>query len=101
MDNRKTDQAERRKKLLWRAGHRGMKELDLVLGGFVASRIDALDDAGLDHVEQIINMDDTQLYDWIIGKVPLPDGIGNPLLKELLDVRFRPSDYSSARDQAS
>jgi len=35
------DDSFRRKRLLWRATHRGIKEMDLILGGFAPRHIDA------------------------------------------------------------
>ena len=41
----------RRRKLLFRSWHRGMREMDLILGGFADADIAALTDAELDQYE--------------------------------------------------
>jgi len=40
----------RRKRLLWRASHRGIREMDLILGGFATARIDTMTPAELDQL---------------------------------------------------
>lgn len=78
----------RRKRVLWRASHRGMREMDLLLGGFARARIGALDGPGLDALEAIIAIPDQTLFAWATGEeAPLPEQ-ASPLLGELL--AFRP-----------
>ena len=50
----KESASARRKRLLWRASHRGTREMDLLLGGFARNRIEHLNDAELDELEAII-----------------------------------------------
>jgi antitoxin CptB len=38
----------RRKRLLWRANHRGMREMDLLLGGFARTHMERLTESELD-----------------------------------------------------
>ncbi len=77
--------ATRRKRLLWRANHRGIKEMDLLLGGFVCARIDAMTEAQLDALETIVDVPDRQLLAWATRQEALPDG--PPLLLEMLSHR--------------
>ena len=88
MNDTDTELELRRKKLQWRAEHRGMKEMDLLLGRFVALKIAGLDKAGLDLLEEIINTEDPALYGWLIHKEPLPKGHGNYLLDELMAMDY-------------
>ena len=41
----------RLKRLKMRAGHRGIKEMDLILGGWAARNLETADDATLDRIE--------------------------------------------------
>ena len=61
------------KRLRMRAWHRGMKEMDLLLGNFVDARIEAMTDAEIDHLEELMSEEDQDLYRWISGGEPAPD----------------------------
>jgi antitoxin CptB len=52
---------------VWRAGHRGMKELDLVLGAFARARVPGMDGDALAHFESLLAEADTDLFDWVMG----------------------------------
>lgn len=82
------DDSIRRKRLLWRATHRGIREMDLILGGFVARHIAGLDSMQLDELEAIMDIPDQDMLAWATKQVPLPDGRGSPLMLRILD--FRP-----------
>lgn len=63
----------RRRKLLFRATHRGTKENDLLLGGYVRAHLAAFTDAELAEFESIMDLPDPMLADWLTGRVPLPE----------------------------
>ena len=77
----------RRKRLLWRASHRGTRELDLLLGGFVRSRLDSFSTTELDQLETIIGLPDPELMSWLLGEKPVPPPQATPMLKALLTYR--------------
>ncbi|MBI2718742.1 MAG: succinate dehydrogenase assembly factor 2 [Rhizobiales bacterium] len=77
----------RRKRLLWRASHRGIKEMDLILGGFARAHIGGLDAARLDQLEAIIAIPDQELLSWATKLVTVPADHASPLLLEILDRR--------------
>ncbi|BBK32621.1 antitoxin CptB [Stella humosa] len=62
----------RLKKLLFRSAHRGTKEIDLILGGFAAARLESLSPDQLDRYEALIETQDPNLYDWLVGLAPVP-----------------------------
>jgi antitoxin CptB len=62
----------RRRRLLWRAMHRGMRELDLLLGGFAQMRLQGMNDSELREFEAIVACADTELQDWLLRGVPVP-----------------------------
>jgi antitoxin CptB len=63
----------RRRKLLFRSWHRGMREMDLILGSFADAEIAALTDAELDDYERLLDVADTVLLPWMTGEVVAPD----------------------------
>lgn len=74
----------RRKRLRYRAWHRGTKESDIILGSFADAKLPTLDDAGLDAFEALMDVPDPVIYDWVTGRVPVPDEMDTPLIRELL-----------------
>ena len=78
----------RRKRLFWRATHRGIKEMDILLGGFATAHIATLDDADLDRLEAIIALPDQEMLSWATKQAPVPAEHASPLLAAILD--FRP-----------
>ncbi|MGE0004767.1 MAG: succinate dehydrogenase assembly factor 2 [Parvibaculaceae bacterium] len=77
----------RRKRLLWRASHRGTREMDLLLGGFARSRIERFSETELDELEAIIGVPDPELTGWLLGGVPVPLRQATATLKALLTYR--------------
>jgi antitoxin CptB len=59
--------ANRRKKLKFRAWHRGTREMDLLLGSFADAHVLNFDAAQLDAFERLLNCPDPDLYDWKCG----------------------------------
>jgi len=77
----------RRKRLLWRASHRGIKEMDLILGGFAQARIAIMDETELAELEAIIELPDQELLSWATKTAPVPPEHASRLLMELLEHR--------------
>lgn len=75
----------RRRRLLFRARHRGTHETDLLVGGFVAARIAAMDEADLDALERVLELPDIDLFDWLTGRRPVPAELASPLLARMVE----------------
>jgi len=73
----------RRRRLLFRATHRGSHETDLLVGDFVSRRIDAFDAAELDALEEILELPDPDLADWLTGRRAIPAADDTPLLRAM------------------
>ncbi|MGI9083247.1 MAG: succinate dehydrogenase assembly factor 2 [Candidatus Fonsibacter lacus] len=54
------------KKLLYRANHRGTKEMDLVIGGFANENLKKLTFEELKEFEILLNFTDKELSSWLI-----------------------------------
>ncbi len=76
-----TDQ--RRRRILFRATHRGTHETDILVGGFVAARLDQFTDAELDAVEEVMELPDADLADWLTGRRPIPPDVDTPMLQAI------------------
>ena len=77
----------RRKRLLWRATHRGIKEMDIVFGGFVTAGLARFTDAELCELEVMIEIPDQQLLSWATRQESVPAQQATPLLKAMLSHR--------------
>ena len=64
---------QRRRRCLFRAQHRGTKEMDWLLGRFADARLQEADAAELTFWEGLVLLPDPQLYDWIMGAEPVAD----------------------------
>ncbi|MEO9188468.1 MAG: succinate dehydrogenase assembly factor 2 [Acetobacteraceae bacterium] len=73
----------RRRRLLYRATHRGTHETDLLVGGFVASRLAALTEADVDALEAIMDLPDVDLAEWLTGRRPIPPEHDNAMLRHM------------------
>jgi antitoxin CptB len=62
----------RRKRLIHRSLYTGMKETDLLLGGFARRAVPRFDAAGLDMYESLLREPDPAIYAWAIGREPVP-----------------------------
>jgi len=70
------------KRLRMRAGHRGIKEMDLILGGWAERHLDGADDATLDAFETVMAEADHDLYQWVSGQGEAPAAL-QPFLARL------------------
>lgn len=61
-----------RKKIFYRANHRGCKETDFLLGKFFSAKLSNLEEFGLDLCAKFIDEDDLLIYDWILGRETTP-----------------------------
>lgn len=74
----------RRKRLLWRATHRGIKEMDLILGGFVTRNLDGFTAAEIADLERIMDIPDQDMLSWATGQEPVPPHHASHLLTRIL-----------------
>ena len=74
----------RRKRIIWRATHRGIREMDFVVGTFVKERIAAADEAELAELERILEIPDQDLMAWMTGALPVPADQTSILLEQML-----------------
>ena len=77
----------RQRKLLFRSWHRGIREMDLILGGFADAAIATLTDAELDQYEHLLELQDADLLSWFTGEQSVPAAFDTPLLKKIMASR--------------
>jgi antitoxin CptB len=82
----------RRRKLLFRAWRRGVRETDLIVGRFADAYIDKFDDAELDDFERLIEVPNTDLYGWVSGEAEAPADHDTDVLRQLKTFHARGRD---------
>jgi antitoxin CptB len=62
----------RRRRLLFRAWHRGTREVDLITGRFADAHIGTLNEAEVTEFEQLMDVPEPELYAWVTGATETP-----------------------------
>ena len=75
--------AIRRRRILFRATHRGTYENDILIGNFVRARLHAFTPAELDALEELMEISDAVLADWLTGRAPIPPENDAPMLRAI------------------
>jgi antitoxin CptB len=75
----------RRRRLLFRSWHRGIREMDFVLGRFADAQLTALSEAELDEYERWLDIPDQQIFAWVNGAEEMPTDIDSALFRRLRD----------------
>lgn len=71
-----------RKRLLYQSQHRGMREMDLLLGKF-GKKVLSMEQAELEAFEFLLSFPDQTLYSLFFDNGPLPEGVSKSLVNEL------------------
>jgi antitoxin CptB len=79
----------RRRRLLFRSWHRGMREMDLIMGRFADAFIADLTDADLDNYERLLDAPDPEVYAWVAGDAETPADYDTALFRRLRDFHWR------------
>jgi antitoxin CptB len=74
----------RRRKLLFRAWRRGVREMDLIVGRVADAHLRALDAPALDDFEALIEVPNATLYAWVIGEGVVPQEFDTAVLRMLI-----------------
>ncbi|MBL4616901.1 MAG: succinate dehydrogenase assembly factor 2 [Robiginitomaculum sp.] len=74
---------QRKKRLKLRAWRRGTRELDLIFGTVVDRLLTDLDEQSVAQIEALLDENDLEVYDWLIGKTPVPEKHKNKMMEEL------------------
>jgi antitoxin CptB len=82
-----------RRKLAFRAWHRGTREADLLIGTFADRHIAAFDAEQLAQFDRLLAENDPDIYEWMTGQSEIPPEHVNSVTALLR--RFRFADKSS------
>lgn len=81
-DTNSTDTAliNRRKRLVFRAWHRGVKEADIIIGTFVKNHVDQWGTTELAWFEHLLEETDRDILSWIMKSAEVPEIYDTPIL---------------------
>ena len=74
-----------RRRLLFRSWHRGIREMDLILGPFADAQLATLGDGELAEYEAWLDIPDQQFFAWLNGSQIVPPEIDTVMFRRLRD----------------
>jgi len=81
----------RRRKLLFMCWHRGIREMDLIMGRFADKNIAQLSDEEVAEMERLAEQPDQNLLGWFTGEFVTPAEYDTPLFRKIRAFNTRPS----------
>lgn len=86
------DHETRLRRVRYRSWHRGCKETDVILGRFADERLETLTPEQLTVYEKLLDEQDVDIWNWLVGKEQAPDAAYVPML----DILKKHSDGAAA-----
>jgi len=80
--------AIQRRRLRYRSWHRGTREADLILGRFADAHLADFSAEQLDRYGALLEKSDPDIYDWLIGRVPVPAAVDSDVFRLLKEFKF-------------
>jgi antitoxin CptB len=74
----------RRRRLRFRAWHRGIRETDLIMGRFADAEIETFTMDDMADFERLLDIPDRDILDWVTGAAPVPEEQLTPMLSRIL-----------------
>lgn len=71
----------RKRQAIFRATHRGTREMDILLGGFVEYEIHSFSENEMTDLEHLMQAPDWDIYKWVTGTLTVPDNYNTPLFQ--------------------
>ena len=72
-----------RKRLLYRAMHRGFKEADIVVGKFAEANLAGFTDEEEAEFARLLDVPDQDLFAWVTRRAETPDNYRGPVLERM------------------
>jgi antitoxin CptB len=76
-----------KKRLYYQSQHRGMKEMDMLLGRFAEQHLEHMNHEELQQFEDLLAFSDQALYGWIFENEPLPADAPRELVLMICEYR--------------
>jgi len=59
---------DKQKRLIYRANHRGTKEMDWLMGKYIEATVAKMDEGKVDHVDMLLKFSEPEIEGWLMGK---------------------------------
>jgi antitoxin CptB len=82
------DLAARKRRLAFRASHRGTKEADMMIGGFVEQHLECLTQDDISWFEQLLEETDVDIMSWMTRSKATPDPYNTPMMHKMQKLDF-------------
>jgi antitoxin CptB len=73
----------RQRRILFRSWHRGIREMDLILGRFADAEIAGLCESELDDYELLLEAPDRDVFSWLTFAAEIPSLYDTPVLRKI------------------
>jgi antitoxin CptB len=80
--------AIQRRRLRYRSWHRGTREADLILGRFADAHLVGFSAEQLDRYGALLENSDPDIYNWLIGRSPVPAAVDTDVFRLLKDFKL-------------
>jgi antitoxin CptB len=87
------DREHRLKRLRFRAWHRGVKEADLLIGGFFDAHAQRWSDAEIDLFEEMLEEQDVDIMAWAMGTAAVPERYEGTIMSALKILNYVPISH--------
>ena len=84
------DREHRLKRLRFRAWHRGVKEADLLIGGFFDAHAEGWNDAEIELFEKMLEEQDVDIMAWAMGTAAVPPCYESTIMNALKTLNYVP-----------
>ena len=86
--HKEIDLENRRRRLLFRAWHRGIKELDLIFGNFIDANAAQFSHEDCTWFEALFEEQDHEILEWITSSEGVPEQFQGPMMTRLQKLDF-------------
>jgi len=84
----KMNHADRIKRLRFRSHHRGVREADMMVGGYFDMHHPSWTDAEMDWFEGFLEEQDVDIMGWAIGTLPVPERWQGEMMRRLQALNY-------------
>ena len=74
-----------RKRIFYKANHRGMQETDKIIGGFAEQELKNLSRDDLHDFDKLLDIPDVDLLNWILGREDVPKLFDNKIFRKIVN----------------
>lgn len=86
--HKELDLENRRRRLLFRAWHRGIKELDLIFGNFVEANLEGFSHDDCHWFEALFEENDQEIIKWVTGGADVPEKFRGEMMDRIKKLDF-------------